>query len=216
MRLRWLGVVLLFAALAAGLGQKTNQPDAVNVSGNSLQSTYFKFHYSFPQDWSPQKDELRLEKNTKRHEDAVKRLQTDASRTANSRGTTGTTKVFWVYDLLFVSPALAAQEKLLLPYIRIWAMECSNVTNKPGDYAKLVQGVNSYTQLGETEAVTLAGRKFMRSNFVFEGEHSLQKQFETLFETLSGKYLLIFEFHGKTEQEIKELAKTMESVSFGK
>jgi len=213
MRKQCLFTVLLFMALAPGSGQEADQPDAIALSGNSVSSPFFKFHYSFPQGWSPQKEELRMEKNRKRHEDAVNRAKTDASRTVNTRGITTTTRVFWTYDLLFATPPGTPEGKLVVPYAHVWAMECSNITNQPGDYAKLMQSLDS-KQLGKTESKTIAGHKFMRSSFLFEGEHFPQKQFETMFETLSGRFLLIFEFHGKTEQEMNELAKTMESVTF--
>ena len=217
MRLRWPGTVCLLLLLSTFFGQSANQPDAVTISGNTVQSEYFKFHYSFPQGWSPQKDEVRLEKNRKRHETAVARAETENSRIVNTHGITTTTKVFWVYDLLFATPAADAERKLAVPYVRVWAMECSNVTNKPGDYAKLMQRVNSSTQTGKTEKITIAGRPLMRSSFMFEGEHFPEgRQFETLFETLSGNFLVIFEFHGKTAEETNELAKTMDSATFEK
>ena len=157
-----------------------------------------------------------MEKNRTRHQEAVQRVETEESRVVNAAGTYSKTVVFWTYDLLWAGPTMPDDGKVMLPYVHVWAMECSNVTNKPGDYAKLIEGPEFAKQLGKPESLKIAGRKFMRSNLLLEGEHLAQKQYETVFETLSGKYLLIFEFHAKTQPETDELAKTMESVSFNK
>jgi len=69
---------------------------------------------------------------------------------------------------------------------------------------------------GKPEAQRISGRKFMRTSFVMSGEHIKGEQFDTLFETAAGKYLLIFEFQGRSQQETNELARTMESLAFAK
>ena len=214
MRFRPLVFYFLLVAILAFGKQASKEPDFANISGTNFESPFFQFHYSFPKGWSPEDDQIRVAKNRKKHEESTASLKADTSRTVNN-GTT-TTKVFWVYDLLVATPEpLPPDGKLPLPYVRIWAMERSNMINKPGDNAKLLAGLDgraaaySITLLQKPQEQTIANHQFVHSGFVFGSSH-----FEALFETLSGKYLLFFEFHGKNEQEINDLAKTMGSVKF--
>ena len=141
MRFRPLVFYFLLVAILAFGKQASKEPDFANISGTNFESPFFKFHYSFPKGWSPEDDQIRVAKNRKKHEESTASLKADTSRTVNN-GTT-TTKVFWVYDLLVATPeSLPPDGKLPLPYVRIWAMERSNMINKPGDNAKLLAGLD--------------------------------------------------------------------------
>ena len=81
--------------------------------------------------------------------------------------------------------------------------------DKPGDHARLLAQIGSTKVLRPPQEQTVSGRKFVRADFI-----TSNGEYVSMFDTLSGKYLLFFEFRGKNEQEMNELAKTMESVKF--
>lgn len=178
-------------------------PDAGKSTGNVFESTYFKFHYSFPQGWSAVDDELRAAENRKRHEESVKIVLASQPADPGRR-----TQVYWIYDLLIASPKpLAAGEELSSPRICISAMERGGMFDEPGEQAKLLSP--STKILRKPEHLKIAGHKFMRTDLV-----SQDSNFEALFETVSGKYLVKFEFWGNRVQEIESLSKTMDSLHF--
>jgi hypothetical protein len=55
----------------------------------------------------------------------------------------------------------------------------------------------------------------MRSLLVFFPQEA-NEQFEVMYESVSGNYFLLFEFHAATQKEANELAQSMESVKFDK
>jgi hypothetical protein len=96
-----------------------------------------------------------------------------------------------------------------LPHITVWARERFNTLNEAGDQAKLLAMLPSAKALRQPEKVSLSGRTFVRSDFVYNGD-----SFEALFVTVSGKYLLGFDIRGASEKEISELAQTMQTLKF--
>ncbi|HEY7402775.1 MAG TPA: hypothetical protein VIB39_04595 [Candidatus Angelobacter sp.] len=212
-QLRLLLPSLMLLGLLTGSPQEKNAPDSVTISGATLEAPYFKLHYSLPQNWSSEDDAKRMEKNRKKHEERVKSLERETSRIVNAGAIT--TRVFWVYDLLVATPgAFPADEKFPLPYIHIVARERSNSSSNPGDYANDMaklrdQAPFKVAVFQKPEKQLIAGQKFVRSGLAYGENH-----YESLYETVSGSYLLSFEFHGKSEQEVNDLAKTMESVKF--
>jgi hypothetical protein len=216
MQARFLGSLLLLLTLPAGGKQPKKEPDAVNIAGNELEAPFFKLHYSLPQGWSAENDELRRENNRKQHEDGIKRVEAAHARIINS-GVTATT-YFWTYDLLLATPELVpADGKLSLPFIQVRAKERPDlIMNNAGDNARVIARLPSTKLLQGPKEQKISGHKFMRSVLVFHREEVPDDQFDILFEAESGKYFLLFEFHGKTEKETEELAKTMESVRFDK
>jgi hypothetical protein len=208
MRYRLFASCLLFSASLAIGRQSKPEPDFGKSSGNTFESTYFKFQYDFPQEWSTVPDDLRLSENRKRHEEQVKQaLAKAAPDTPNSKTTT---QVFWIYDLLIATPKpLAPGEKAALPHIRIWAQERFSMLNEPSDDAKMIANLPTAKVLRKPEELMLAGRKFVRADFVYHGDN-----FSALFETVSGKYLIGFDFRGSSEKEINDLAQTLQTLKF--
>jgi hypothetical protein len=200
--------VLLFVACTFGQQQKI-EPDSANISGGALESPFFKFHYVFPKGWTVEDGVQRMERNRKRHEDAVKKAKANAK--PDTPNSTTTTQVFWLYDLFQASPEAVPPDGHWppLPYLRIWATERFSMMDKPGDNARLLAQIGSMKVLRSPQEQTVSGRKFVRADFI-----SSKGDYISMFDTLSGKYLLFFEFRGKNEQEMNELAKTMESVKF--
>lgn len=196
-RVRIVIFVSLMVTLAT-MGLEKKEPDAVNIAGNDFESTYFQFHYSFPPGWMVEDNQLRMEKNRSRHKAAEKQAQ-------------GAT-LLWTYELLLASAApISGDDKLLLPYIQIFAIENSRITGGPGTYARMLTRNKSLKFLRRPQEQTFSGRKFMRSDLLHDGSH-----YEALLDTTVRNYLLVFEFHGRTQEEMDSLARTMESVHFDK
>jgi hypothetical protein len=198
-------VILLGTMLAAAARQK-QQPDVAIINGNAFESPFFKFHYAFPQGWSAEDDQARMNRNRVEHENAVGRTKADPPL-QNYYGPAP--EVFWRYDLLVASAPRSAAEKSAQPYVRLCALQRFNGLGSPGKYAKLMLQVNTVKMFHEGQKQTIAGRAFVRTDVI-----SKDGQFVAMFETLTRDYLLLFEFHGRNEQEINELAKSMESLKF--
>jgi hypothetical protein len=188
--------------------QTQPDPDSGKVTDNTFASTFFKFHYSFPQGWSAVNDDTRIAENRSSHEKQVREMREKAPPdTANRKTTTG---VFQLYDLLIATPKpLATSEKPTLPHISVWAQERFSMLNEPGDYGKLLVKFPGAMILRKPEEVIISGRKFVRADFVHNG-----KSFEALFVTSAGKYLVGFEIRGSNEKEINDLAQTMQTLHF--
>jgi hypothetical protein len=198
MRVRVLIHVCLLATLFAAASPDKREPDAVNITGNKFESTYFQFHYSFPQGWITQDNQIRMEKNRNSHKAAEKQA--------------GGATVLWTYDLLLASAMpTSAEGKLFLPYIQIFAIENSRATGAPGTYARMLARSKSLKLLREPEQRTFSGRKFVRTDLIHNDSH-----YEALFDTTVRSYLLLFQFHGRTKEEMDTLARTMESIQFEK
>src|SRR5215467_10135450 len=199
MRTRFSLALLLLLAMLAPAQQEKKEPDSVTASGNTIESPYFKFRYSFPQALTPMADDVRQAKNRKRHEEQVNRMKEQMARTVNSGKVT--IRAFWNYDLLVAaSHPVSDDGKTYLPYLRVWAMERSSNMVKAGAYARMLDNAPSVTLVHDTEEQIFGGREFRASGFLFGKNH-----YQALFETLSGDYILLFEFHGRTEQEANEL-----------
>lgn len=200
--------VLLAVTFAYGKQEKI-EPDSANISGGALESPFFKFHYVFPKSWTVEDDARRMERNRSRHQDAVKKAKAKAQPDTPNRTTT--TQVFWLYDLFQASPEAVPPngDRPPLPYVRIWATERFSMMDKPGDNARMLAQIGRVKVLRSPQEQTVSGRKFVRFDFT-----TSKGDYVSMFDTLSGEYLLFFEFHGKNEQEMDELVKTMESVKF--
>ena len=137
MRYRLVFACILSAVWLANGQQPEPEPDAGKATGNTFESTFFKFHYSLPQGWSSVNDDARTAENRKRHEDQVKKALAKAAPDTANRKTT--TQVFWLYDLLIATPGpLSPGEKPALPHIHVWARERFSMLNEPDDEAKLL------------------------------------------------------------------------------
>ena len=200
--------LLLLVTFTFGKQQKI-EPDSANISSGTFESPFFKFHYAFPKGWTIEDDMRRMEKNRSRHQDAVKKAKAEAK--PDTPNSTTTTQVFWLYDLFQASPEAVPPngDRPLLPYVRLWITERFSMRDKPGDHARLLAQIGSMKVLRPPQEQTVSGRKFVRADFI-----TSNGEYVSMFDTLSGKYLLFFEFRGKNEQEMNELAKTMESVKF--
>jgi hypothetical protein len=167
------------------------EPDAVNVNANMLDWPYFKLHYSLPQGWLKLDDQVRMDQNRKKHQEAERHAP-----------------VHWTYDLLLAAPTpVSADEKLQLPYIHILAIE--STPGPLGTYAKMFARAKSLKFLQQQQARNFSGHKFIESDLLHNDTH-----YEALFDTTIRDYLLIFEFHGRTQVEMDKLARTMESLNF--
>ncbi|HKV93014.1 MAG TPA: hypothetical protein VJW20_10735 [Candidatus Angelobacter sp.] len=66
MRKGWLAGCLLLSVIATG--SLPVVPDSGKVIGNTFESTYFNFRYSFPKGWSAVDDDVRMIENRNRHD----------------------------------------------------------------------------------------------------------------------------------------------------
>jgi hypothetical protein len=189
MRLWWLTLIVLLTVSTAA--REKMEPDALSISGNTIESPYFKFHYSFPQGWLIQDDKLRVERNRETHKKSGVAL--------------------WTYNLLLASPGpLSADDKLSLPYIHILAIEKAQALGN-GNYAKSLAKSKSLTILHPPQQLRIAGQNFTRTDLVDKDVH-----YEALLDTTARNYFLLFQFHGRTQEEMEALVKTMESAKFDK
>jgi hypothetical protein len=178
----------------ASASPEKKEPDAVSFEANTVESPYFKFHYSFPQGWLKLDDTVRMEQNRKKHQNAGGRI------------------VNWTYDLLLVSTGpVSGDGKLSLPYIHILAIENAQGLFGGGNYAKSFAKMKSFTILHPPQQKKFSGQQFTRADLVDKNSH-----YEALFDTAIRNYFLLFEFHGRTQEEMETLAKTMESLQFNK
>jgi len=190
MRLWALTLILLLTASTAA--REKTEPDVVTISGNTIESPYFKFHYSFPQGWQTQDDKVRMENNREKHRKA-------------GAG-------HWTYNLLLASPEpISAYDKLSLPYIHILAIEGAQDLFGNGNYAKFLAETKSLTTLHPPQQRKIAGQNFTRADLADKDVH-----YEAFLDTTVRNYFLIFQFHGRTPEELNALLKTMESVKFDK
>jgi hypothetical protein len=195
MRVRFVILVSLMMTLFAAASPEKKAPDAMNIVGNTFESPYFKFHYSVPEAWVSLDDILRMERNRQRHKEAGKK----------SAGT-----IHWTYDLLLAAPTtVPLEDKLTLPYIRILAIE--DVPGPLGTYTITLARAKSIKFLREPRLQNFSGHRFVESALLHNESHC-----EAVFETTQRNYLLIFEFHGRTQDEVDALARTMGSIRFEK
>lgn len=211
MKLR-LGIPLLLL-LSFVAGKNKIEPDSINISNGIVESPYFKFHYEFPKGWALRDDALRIQQNRKSHEEGEKNIQAKAKADAQSKP--GTTVVsahaLWMYDLLVAAPeAVSAEDYPSLPYVHIWAMERNRILDKPGDNAKQLMQIGTMKVLRPPQEQTIGGQEFIRADMT----GGKKKAYVSMFDTVSRGYLLFFEFRANDEQQMNDLAKTMESLKF--
>jgi hypothetical protein len=188
MRLWALTLILLLTVTTAAREQA--EPDEVIISGNTIESPYFKFHYSFPLGWLTQDDKLRMRNNREKHRKAGVN--------------------HWTYNLLLASPEpISAEDKLSLPYIHILVIEKAQDMFGNGNYAKFAAKTKSLTILHPPQQLKIAGQNFTRTDLADKDVH-----YEALLDTAARNYFLLFQFHGRTSEEMNALVKTMESVKF--
>jgi hypothetical protein len=186
--------VCLLAGLFASASPEKKEPDAVSFEANTVESPYFKFRYSFPQGWLKLDDTVRMEQNRQKHQNA------------------GGSIVHWTYDLLLASTGpISGDGKLSLPYIHILAIENAQGLFGGGNYARSIAKMKSFTILHPPQQKKISGQQFTRADLVDKNSH-----YEALFDTAVRNYFLLFEFHGRTQEEMETLAKTMESLQLNK
>jgi hypothetical protein len=208
MRFRTSVICIFLLISVANFGRSNREPDYGKVSGGTFTSEFFKFHYTLPTGWVATDDQARMQENRTKHKEAVKKEE--AKLPKNTPNTTTTTTVFWNYDLLVATPAaLKDGTKPAEPYIRIGAAERNVLLDKAGDHANMVIKYGIGKVVKQPNEQMIGGRKFVRADLVYKDSN-----YEALFDTVSDKYILSFEFRGKSEEEINELAKTMESLKF--
>lgn len=208
MRNGWLAGCLLLSVIA--LGSLPIVPDSGKVTGNTFESTYFNFRYSFPQGWSAVNDDVRMVENRKRHEaEAEKERQKFPPDTGTQ---TTIVLVCWNYDLLTATPApLSAGKQAGLPHIFIWARQRFSMLNDACDNTNVISSFPGTKVLRKAENVTFSGHEFVRTDFVHN-----HGNYEALFVTVIGEYQLGFEFRGRSESEINKLAASMKNLQFSK
>jgi hypothetical protein len=188
MRLWALALILLLTVSTAATEKA--EPDEVIISDNTIESPYFKFHYSFPQGWLTQDDKLRMQNNREKHRKAG--------------------VGHWTYNLLLASPEpISAEDKLSLPYIHILVIEKAQDMFGNGNYAKFAAKTKSLTILHPPQQLKIAGQSFTRTDLADKDVH-----YEALLDTAARNYFLLFQFHGRTPEEMNALVKTMESAKF--
>lgn len=187
----WSLTLLLLLTLSMTAGEK-KEPDTINISSNTIESPYFKLHYSFPQGWLTQDDKLRIENNRE------KRRKAGAGH--------------WTYNLLLASPEpISADDKLSLPYIHILAIENAQELFGNGNYAKFLAKAKSLTILHTPLQQKFAGQNFTRVDLADKDSH-----YEAILDTTARNCFLLFQFHGRTQEEMETLVKTMASLKFDK
>jgi hypothetical protein len=197
----------IFSAIAAGGAPPKLGPDAGKVADHVFESTFFRFHYQFPSSWVAVNDEVRMSVNRKRHEDAVEKARKNPPPPTFS-GDNTITHVISNYDLLIATPSPLPEGKLAgLPNISIWARESDLMLNEA--QAKIRTLGPHVKVLRKPEKITFGGHKFVRTDFVRGGD-----SYQVLFVTLIRGYQLGFEFWGKSESEINELAASMKDLQF--
>ena len=190
--MRLWSLTFIFLLTVSTAAREKMEPDALSISGNTIESPYFKFHYSFPQGWLTQDDKVRMERNRETHKKSG--------------------VVLWTYNLLLASPgSISADDKLTLPYIHILAIEKAQELFGNGNYAKSLARTKSLAILHPPQQVRIAGQNFTRTDLVDKNVHH-----EALLDTAVRNYFLLFQFHGRTEEEMEALVKTMESAKFDK
>jgi hypothetical protein len=191
-------------------GIRAQQPaldvDSGKVSGNKFESAYFKFQYEIPQGWSALNDDLRIAHNRQRHDEEMKNaLEQNGIDTTNRK-----TEIFSNYNLLIAGAvAVTSSDATVMPRINIWAHKRFGILANAGDHARFISQMPQTKVLRDPEEVTLAGRKFVRADFL-HGTSTFHSQFVTVSED----YLVGFDFRAKTEKEINGLAETMQRVRF--
>jgi hypothetical protein len=190
--MRLWSLTLVFLLTLSTAAREKMEPDALSISGNTIESPYFKFHYSFPQGWLIQDDKLRVERNREAHKKSGVVLRT--------------------YNLLLASPGpISADDKLSLPYIHILVIEKAQDLLGNGNYAKSLAKTKSLTVLHPPQQLRIAGQSFTRTDLVDKDVH-----YEALLDTTVRNYFLLFQFHGRTQEEMEALVRTMESATFDK
>jgi hypothetical protein len=209
MLIRFLGACLFAATLATAMPEKM-PPDAAEVSGNKFTSPYFKFHYTFPQGWSPEDDKLRREKNRRWHEDSIARVQANPPPVINNSSVT--TSILWTYELLRATPQPApADATPAPPHITVTAVEQTS-SDSADEQARFLGHLRSVREVvRKPQRQKISGRDFTRTDLVYKNGH-----LEAVFICVAKGYLLFFRFSARTEQEMNELAQTMNSLEFEK
>lgn len=209
MLIKFLGACLFAAALATAMPEKT-PPDAAEVSGNKFTSPYFKFHYTFPEGWSPEDDKLRREKNQRWHEESIARVQANPPPVIANGSVT--TSVLWTYELLRATPQPAPADAMPAPpHIAVTAVE-QILSDSADEQARVLGHLRSVTQVfRRPQHRKISGHDFTRTDLIYKDGH-----FEAVFIGVAKGYLLFFRFNARTEQEMNELAQTMNSLGFEK
>jgi CRISPR/Cas system CSM-associated protein Csm2 small subunit len=79
-----------------------------------------------------------------------------------------------------------------------------------GNYAKSLAKMKSLTILHPPQQLRIAGQNFTRTDLIDKDVYH-----EALLDTTARNYFLLFQFHGRTREEIEALVKTMESTLDG-
>lgn len=180
--------------------------DAGETTGNSFQSSFFHFRYQLPNGWSALPDDVRIGENRKRYETQLaKAIKKEGPGTETSK-----TEVFPPYNLLVAAPtSLTSSETNQLPRLEIYALKRITMMMEAGDPAKMVSYVPQVKVLRGPEDLLISGHKFVRTDFRFQTGRVLSK-----FVTISGDYLIEFDFRADNEKDLMDLASTMQTVAF--
>ena len=179
--MRLWSLTFIFLLTVSTVAREKIEPDALSISGNMIESPYFKFHYSLPQGWLIQDDKIRMARNREIHKKSG--------------------VVLWTYVLLLASPGpMSADEKLTLPYIHILAVEKAQDLFGNGNYARSFAKTKSLTLLHLPQQLKIAGKNFTRMDLADKDVH-----YEALLDTTARNYFLLFEFHGRTQEEVEAL-----------
>ncbi len=180
--------------------------DSGKVSGNKFESAFFKFQYEFPRGWSALNDDLRIAQNRQRHDEELKNAREQQGAGTESQKP----EIFSNYNLLVAAAvAVTSSDASVMPRINIWAHKRFGILANAGDHARFISQMPQTKVLRAGEELTLAGRKFVRADFL-HGTTS----YHTQFVTVSGDYLVGFDFRAKTEKELNDLVATMQTVKF--
>ncbi|HEX3586220.1 MAG TPA: hypothetical protein VH024_09495 [Candidatus Angelobacter sp.] len=119
--------------------------------------------------------------------------------------------VLWTYNLLLASPGAHIGRRQTLSSIHPYlVIEKAQDLLGNGNYAKSLAKTKSLTILHPPQQLRIAGQNFTRTDLIDKDVH-----YEALLDTTARNYFLLFQFHGRTQEEIEALVKTMESTLDG-
>jgi TonB family protein len=200
-------LICLFGFATSALAQTHIPPidDAIVVQ-NNFESTFFGFHYQFSAEWHALEDQTRLEDNKARYD---KQLQ-EALAKNGPNNPNNETEVFPSYNLLVAAPSPVLMSYTpQMPRVVIWVHKRFNMLDKPGDHAKVLSMMPNLTVLRPPGETILSGQEFIRADYSFEKNSYLSQ-----WVTEMGDYLIGFDLRARSEDELKDLARTMQTVQF--
>jgi hypothetical protein len=193
--------------------QQPTEIGSGTVVGDRFQSTFFKFHYEFPRGWSfLSQDKLKADNDEsyrKAVESSLKKNGPDTTTVNGNTTTTHSTKVSTPINLLIAGPKpVVSSESDAIPRVRVWANSRMPMINDAGDHAKVLSMMAEKVLLPATE-ISLGGHKFVRIDVLHK-----DGIYHSNLMTVSGDYVVGFDFYASTEKDLQNLTETIKTIGF--